>query len=95
MANTALVVHLDIEPEKFDEFVDIARAHGARSAEIEEGCLRFDVMVPEDDPHHVILVELYSDRAALESHWESAHMAAYLDRVSDMILSRRRYLCSV
>lgn len=93
MANTALVVHLDIEPSKFDEFVEIARAHAANSVKIEEGCLRFDVMLPQDTPNQVILVEVYTDDAALQSHWDSPHMAAYLDKVGDMITRRNRYRC--
>ena len=44
MARTALIVHLVIRPESFSEFLDLARAHGANSQQIESGCLRFDVM---------------------------------------------------
>ncbi len=95
MANTALVVHLDIDADKFDEFVSIARTHGARSIELEEGCLRFDVLVPQAPANHVILVEVYTDEAALTAHWESPHMEQYLDKVQDMITSRLRYQCTL
>ena len=99
MAKTGLVVHLTITAGKLDEFVDIARKHGERSVQIEEGCLSFDVMVPQDESsdedNKVILVEVYSDDDALESHWASPHMQDYLKRVDDLIVERKRFRCSV
>ncbi len=95
MANTSVVVHLEIVPEKFEEFVEIARSHGARSLELEEGCLRFDVMILQELDNQLILVEVYEDDAALEMHWNSAHMSAYLEKVQYMIAARTRYRCTV
>ena len=93
--STALVVHLDIVPEKFDEFIKIARAHGKRSTEIEEGCISFQVMIPQEEPNQVILVEVYQDDDSLESHWNSEHMAAYLEKTGEMIAGRKRFKCTV
>ena len=92
---TGLVVHLDIVPEKFDEFIDTARTHGKRSVEIEEGCISFQVMIPQEEPNKVILVEVYQDDAALDFHWNSDHMAAYLERTGEMITGRKRFKCTV
>ncbi len=92
---TGLVVHLEINPAKLSEFLEIVRAHGEFSAKNEPGCLGFQVMVPKDEQNKVILVEVYQDDAALESHWNSHHMARYRDRVEDMIADRKRYLCTV
>lgn len=93
---TGLVVHLEIVPDQRDAFVEIARAHGARSLHLEAGrCLRFDVFVPVTSATQVILVEQYVDDAALQAHWDSSHMAAYSARVETMITSRTRYRCAV
>ena len=43
----------------------------------------------------MILVETYADDEALESHWRSKHMAAYLEKVKDMITDRKRYRCDM
>ena len=43
-ARAALVVHLEINPGKVEEFLAIARAHATNSQNIESGCLRFDVL---------------------------------------------------
>ena len=64
MGRVALVVELDIAPERLDEFLAIVRPHGARSLEVEEGCLRFEVMIPRGEPDRVMLVELYADDEA-------------------------------
>jgi autoinducer 2-degrading protein len=92
---TALIVHLDIRPEDFDRFVEIARAHGEYSVANEEGCVSFQVMLPVDEKDKVILVEVYDDNGALESHWNSEHMQAYLEKTKDMIVRRQRYQCRV
>jgi quinol monooxygenase YgiN len=92
---TGLVVHLEIVPEKFDEFVAIVRAHGERSVAVEPGCLSFQVMLAQDQAHKVILVEVYADEAALESHWDSPHMAAYREQVESMIGARERFRCTL
>ena len=92
---TGLVVHLDIAPEKFDEFIEICRAHGKNSVEIETGCLSFQVMIPQEEPNKVILVEVYQDDEALDSHWKSDHMAAYLKKTGEMITGRKRFKCTV
>ncbi len=92
---TGLVVHLEIAPDKMQEFLEIVRAHGKFSEKEEENCLGFQVMVPKDEDNRVILVEVYKDDASLEAHWNSEHMARYRDKVSDMIIDRKRYLCSL
>ena len=93
MAHTALIVHLDIKPESFSEFLNLARTHGANSQQSESGCLRFDVMVSTETENHVVLVEVYANDEALESHWISEHMAKYLEQVDEMIVERQRYRC--
>jgi len=93
---TGLVVHLEILPTQRDAFVEIARAHAARSLRLEAGrCLHFDVFVPVASATQVILVEQYVDDAALQAHWNSPHMAEYGARVEAMITSRTRYRCVV
>lgn len=92
---TVLVVHLEIQPPHFDAFVAEVRAHGARSQQLEEGCLGFQVLLPVDAPNRLILVETYRDDAALEAHLASAHMADYLQRTGPMVRDRQRHRCTL
>lgn len=95
MAKVVLVVELDIEPGQLRSFLDIVTRHGANSVKIEEGCLRFEVLKPREPEDKVILVEMYTDDAALESHWNSEHMAAYREKVGSMIKSRTAHRCDL
>ena len=95
MGKVVLVVELEIDPKHFDTFVDIVTRHGANSLEIEEGCLRFEVLRPRESKDKLILVEMYADDAALDAHWNSDHMAAYRKRVSEMIVSRVANRCDL
>lgn len=93
---TGLVVHLEIAEGQRDEFVALARAHGERSVRLEQGgCLSFEVFVPTENAQQVILVEKYADDGALQAHWDSAHMAAYIAQTGNMIVGRTRFLCTV
>ncbi len=95
MAKVVLVVELEISPGSLEAFIDIVTKHGANSMKIEEGCLRFEVLKPREAENKVILVEMYADDAALDSHWNSDHMAAYRKKVSEMILSRVAHRCDL
>lgn len=93
MSRVALVVELEIDSRHFEEFLDIVTAHGKNSRKIEDGCLSFDVLKPRQGQGKIILVEVYADDAALDAHWNSAHMAAYREKVSAMIVSRVAHRC--
>ena len=88
-----LVIHLDIVETRLEEFIQIVRAHGTNSQQIESGCLQFEVLVPQDLSAHVILFEVYADDAALESHWNSEHMAEYRKQIDGLIIHRTVYRC--
>ncbi len=95
MSKVVLVVELEIDPEKLEGFLEIVTKHGANSMKIEEGCLRFEVLRPREEGGKVILVEAYADDAALDAHWSSDHMAAYRERVKDMITGRVPHRCDL
>ena len=89
--SVGLVVHLDIKPESFDEFVDIVTRHGEFTMAHEPDCETFMIMRPHGDLAKLILVEVYASESALESHWASDHMQAYRERTQGMILDRQRF----
>ena len=95
MAKVVLVVELEIKPDDFETFVDIVTRHAANTLRIEEDCLRFEVLKPRESKNKLMLVEMYSDDAALDRHWNSDHMAAYRQKVSEMIVSRIADRCDL
>ena len=67
MSKIALVVEFQIKAGQRDAFLEIIRGHAAGTKADVEGCLQFDVLIPEDDDNKVMLGEMYRDDAALDT----------------------------
>ena len=64
MAKTAVIVAFEVKEGQIDPFLDIIRAHAARTLAVEPGCERFDILIPTDGSAAVNLHEVYADDAA-------------------------------
>ena len=67
MSIVMIVVEFDVKPERRNDFVKLMGRHAALSRQ-EDGCLQFDVMVPNDSDSKVFFVERWRDQAALDVH---------------------------
>jgi autoinducer 2-degrading protein len=68
-----VLVTIDARPETIDEFTAGLHANAAATRR-EPGCLRFDVLRAQDDPHRFILYEIYADEDAFfTGHRHAAH----------------------
>ena len=94
MSKVALVVEFDIKPEHRQAFEDIIRFHAKRTLDNEEGCIRFDVLIPQRDANKIFLFECYRDAAAFEAHGKSPLLAETREKYKDMIENRRISVCS-
>ncbi len=94
MNRIALVVEFDVKPEYRSEFEDVIRGHAGRTLEAEEGCLQFDVLIPQEEPDKVFLYECYRDSDALKTHAKSPILAATREIYQDMINHRRITVCN-
>jgi quinol monooxygenase YgiN len=43
----------------------------------EQGCLAFALHTAADDPDHIVLIERWASRAALDEHLATEHLAAF------------------
>ncbi len=57
----------------------------AQSARDEDGCLSYEVYVQADAPRVIMLWQQWRTLDALERHFDSDHVDAFLDRIPDMI----------
>jgi autoinducer 2-degrading protein len=64
-----LIVSAKVKPEQRGRFLEAIEDNAVRSVRDEPGCLRFDVVVDNDDPHH------YLD--AFAEHRDSEHFARW------------------
>jgi quinol monooxygenase YgiN len=81
-------VHVHVRPEAAEAFA-AASVENARHSVREPGMARFDVIRQQDDPTRFLLVEVYRDDAAPARHKETAHYAAWRDRVAPMMAAPR------
>jgi len=86
-----LIVHVfvHVKPESVEDFIE-ATIENARNSLEEPGVVRFDVIQQEDDPTKFVLVEIYRTPEDPARHKETAHYAAWRDRVASMMAEPRR-----
>jgi (4S)-4-hydroxy-5-phosphonooxypentane-2,3-dione isomerase len=71
-------VVFDVKPGAFDKFHEAALEDAAASVRIEDGCLRFDVLVQAGDKDHLALFEVYKSKAAFLEHVDTPHCQKFL-----------------
>jgi autoinducer 2-degrading protein len=81
-----LVVSARIKPEQRGRFLEAIEENAVSSVRDEGGCLRFDVVRDNDDPHHYLLYEVYRDEEAFQAHRDSDHFARWRE-AADVCLS--------
>jgi quinol monooxygenase YgiN len=93
MPRFSLTVTFRLHPGQRDAFLPLIRANADASIRKEPGCLRFDVLLPEDDPQEVFLYEVYTDADAFAAHLAAPHFLSFDRAVRDMVAAKtlRRY----
>jgi len=81
-------VHVRVRQERKADFL-AATLVNARASLGEPGVLRFDVIQDDDDPGHVVLVEVYRDADAAAAHKQEPHYATWRDTVAEMMAQPR------
>jgi autoinducer 2-degrading protein len=83
------LVHVHVKPECIEAFIAATRANHEASVQ-EPGNRRFDVLQSPDDPARFILYEAYATAEDAAAHKQTAHYAAWRDRVADMMAEPRQ-----
>jgi autoinducer 2-degrading protein len=81
-------VHVRVRPGRAADFL-AATLVNARASLGEPGVLRFDVIQDNEDPDHVVLVEVYRDAEGAAAHKQEPHYAAWRDTVAEMMAEPR------
>ena len=77
MSGFVVIAEFVVRPGCLDAFLALAEDDAAHSLADEPGCRRFDVVVPEAEPGHVVFYEVYDDRAAFDAHLGTPHLARF------------------
>ncbi|WP_370303169.1 putative quinol monooxygenase [Pseudooceanicola sp.] len=89
MSGKAIVVKFSCTAELIEDFITTAKNHAAK-VRTEEGCLRCDVLRPDDEPNSVYLYELFKSPEALKEHAEMPYMKDFGAAIQQMVESRHR-----
>lgn len=73
----ALIVKLEVHPERLDQFLAAIEENATRTFQDEPGCRYFDVTRDTTRPTHFMFYELYDDDAAIEAHRKAPHFAKW------------------
>ncbi|MCZ2860077.1 putative quinol monooxygenase [Blastococcus sp. VKM Ac-2987] len=73
----SLVVQMEVQPGRREQFLAGMSANAEASVRDEPGCLRFDVCSVEGDENRFVLYELYTDADAFAAHKASPHFAEW------------------
>jgi autoinducer 2-degrading protein len=81
----SLVVQVEVQPDRREEFLTGIAANAAASVRDEPGCLRFDVCSVAADPHRFVFYELYTGVEAFAAHKASPHFTQWR-RIAERVL---------
>jgi len=80
----AITVVFDLVSGQRDRFLKLVKENAATSVNVEPGCHRFDVLLPEAEDR-VVLYEIYNDRAAFDAHLATSHFKVFDRATKDLV----------
>jgi len=95
MSKTIIVAQLQIDPNHFATYLNLAKGHAARSLQLDPGCRQFDVMVADDPKNMLVLYEVYDDEASFQGHANAPRMAEYRAATKGMVVDRKLFKCTI
>ncbi len=95
MSAIAIFVEFDVKPECRDAFERIIRALAKDTLKDEDGCERFDVLIPREDTAKVMLYEIYRNAEALAAHNRSPRLPRVREDYKDLITNKRSIVSDI
>jgi autoinducer 2-degrading protein len=77
MARFVITVDFFLHAGTLEPFLKLIKDNARTSMADEPGCDRFDVLIEKGAPDHILLYEIYTDRAAFDFHLKSRHFAEF------------------
>ena len=77
MARFVITVDFYLHAGTLEPFLILIKENAYKSLTEEPGCERFDVLIEKGAPDHIVLYEIYQNRAAFDFHLKSRHFAEF------------------
>ena len=89
MPRFAIYVEFTLHDNAVDRFMPLMLANARSSLDDEPGCERFDVLHVAGKPQHIVLYELYRDRAAFQDHLKTRHFLEFNSATAALIREKK------
>lgn len=76
--------HVTVKPGMRDQWMQVASAM-SRASQAEEGCVTYRYYADLEDPHLMLLFEVWDSDEALEAHFKTDHMAEYRSKIPNLV----------
>ncbi len=84
-----VIAEFYLKPGSMDKFLALALEDSAKSVANEEGCLGFDVLVPQNKQDTVVLYETYKSKEAFEVHKTMPHFKPFVEGIPPLLSKER------
>ena len=84
-----VLVEFTLHQPHFEAFKDRVRQQARDSLEAEPDCHVFDVCTSAERANYVLLYEVYTDKAAFDTHLASAHFHDFDASVRDWVSDKK------
>ena len=81
----SVIAELRFDPADREAVLELARQHVRNTLAAEPGCLRFELVVPKDDPGAIVFCEMFESEAAFAAHRASPHVAWFREARGPLI----------
>lgn len=81
-------VHLDVQPDKLEEFLAEALTT-VQASRTEPGVEQFDLLQQTEAPQRFLLYEVYRDMPALEAHRNTPHFQRWVEKGVPLLVGNR------
>jgi autoinducer 2-degrading protein len=88
------VVTFTVPSGGMTSFLGISKENSQTSLKEEPGCIGFEVLLPNDEPNTVMLIETYRDEAAYKAHRVTPHFLAFVKSAQEIGVKRSARVAS-
>jgi quinol monooxygenase YgiN len=86
MAMIVVVGRVRTDAEKRERMIEVAQTV-ARASREEAGCINYRVYEDTEQPNEFVFVEEWADDAALQAHFATPHIAAFMGSITEALVA--------
>lgn len=83
------ISEIEIDPQYLDEYLSILKKESEASLRLESGVISIYPMYQQENPTKIMILEIYADKEAYESHLQTPHFKHYKTTTLKMVRSLR------